>query len=413
MRGKSLILLLLALGCGLVASIGITQVMAKRANDKPVVAEMEKIVVAIKDLPMGDPVNLEWVKLEDWPKDKVPVGAVTKLEDVEKRRPKSRVFSGSPVLDAQLFGRGETDNAVGSHIPPGYRVVSIEATGVTSSGGLIRPGDRVDLLLCVQANKGKNIHETSTRTILQDIKVFAVDGRYRLDSEDIDKVNPAKMVSLLLTPEQSQRVTLATELGTVRLAMRSPEDQLQPKVAPSGPSDLFGEGLGSRRNKESEPSTTAPVAKAAEKPEKSDDLLSFLRSQVDSTPAPTPPTPSRPGYNVRLISGTDVRDVRLEVASEGAASGNAGLGFQVWKPVSPALDSVSEPTAETKKAAGPEATKTPVVSPPKVKMPGALQPKAKKTPAPGAHPGEAQGNARPSEAKGTEPQEPAENTSAS
>ncbi|OFY75199.1 MAG: Flp pilus assembly protein CpaB, partial [Bacteroidetes bacterium RIFOXYA12_FULL_35_11] len=211
MRGKSLFLLLLALGCGLVASVGMTRVMAKRSPDgQSAASETDKIVVAVKDLPMGDPINAEWVKLEDWPKDKVPPGALSRMEDVEKRRPKSRVFSGSPVLEVQLFGKGESDTAVGSHIPPGYRVVSIEAIGVSSSGGLIRPGDRVDLLLCVQACPAKRIYETSTRTILQDIKVFAVDGRFRLDAEDMEKVSPTKMVSLLVNPEQAQRLTLAT-----------------------------------------------------------------------------------------------------------------------------------------------------------------------------------------------------------
>ncbi len=351
MRGKSLILLLLALGCGLVASIGITQVMAKRTTDNQAVAEMEKIVVAVKDLPMGDPINTEWVKLEDWPKDKVPAGALTQLEDVDKRRPKSRVFAGSPVLDVQLFGKGETDNAVGSHIPAGYRVVSIEAAGITSSGGLIRPGDRVDLLLYVQANPSKQIFETAHRHSSRG-QVLAVDGRFRLDSEDIDKVSPAKMVSLLLTPEQSQKVTLAAELGTLRLAMRSPEDQLQPKVTPSSAADLFGGSDGARRNKEAEPSK-AVVTKS---PGKSDDFLAFLRGKPQQAPLPV----LRPCCNMRLITGTDVKDVRLEAMGETASNDGAGPDHQVWKPVSSALNARTEPVAEP--------STTPVNLPPKTSV---------------------------------------------
>lgn len=403
MRGKSLILLLLALGCGLVASVGITQVMAKRTTDNQAVAEMEKIVVAVKDLPMGDPINLEWVKLEDWPKDKVPVGAITQLEDVDKRRPKSRVFSGSPVLDAQLFGKGESDNAVGSHIPPGYRVVSIEAQGITSSGGLIRPGDRVDLLLCVQTNPSKGIHETSTRTILQDIKVFAVDGRFRLDSDEMDKVNPAKMVSLLLTPEQAQRVTLASELGTMRLALRSPTDQVQPKVAPSNPGDLFGTTDGARRGKETDSSAPAPAV--TEKPsEKLDDFLSFLKGQQQPPQQQQAPLPVlRPSFSMRVITGTEVKDVRLESTGEVASNGKGGEGFQVWKPMAPTL---SEHASEAKPESAPEPSKAPVISPPKG-IPGIddlLPPKQKKGTSP---------NASPRETKAPESKAPTESISTS
>lgn len=73
MRAKSLFLLMLALGCGLVASIGITQVMAKRttANQTPAV-DMTTIFVALDDIPTGDPVTPQLIKLEQWPKDKIP-----------------------------------------------------------------------------------------------------------------------------------------------------------------------------------------------------------------------------------------------------------------------------------------------------------------------------------------------------
>jgi len=106
MRTKSIVLLALALGCGVVAAVGITQVMATRDAEGPVPVEMQSIVVAMKDVPMGDPVPPELVCLEEWPKDKIPKGAITKLEDVENRRPKARIFAGSPILESQLLGKG-------------------------------------------------------------------------------------------------------------------------------------------------------------------------------------------------------------------------------------------------------------------------------------------------------------------
>jgi pilus assembly protein CpaB len=320
MRGKSVFLLLLAIGCGLVASIGITQVMSSNHSEQPAPAEMGKIVVAIKDLPMGDPVSAESLKLEDWPKDKVPPGAFTSLDDVVKRRSKTRVFSGSPVLENQFFGKGDTDNAVGSHIPPGYRVLSIEVNGVSSAGGLIRAGDRVDLLLSVRSDPSRGLNETSTRTILQDIKVFAVDGRYRLDADDLDKASAAKNVSLLLTPEQAQRVTLAAELGTLRLSMRGSVDQKQPLVNPARPNELFGGTDGSHRDAERE--STHPAANP-------DDLLkSYQRASQPK------PRDEKKVYTVRVLAGARLSDVQLELADSSPSDGSDSV-TKIWRPRAP------------------------------------------------------------------------------
>jgi len=337
MRGKSLLLLLLALGCGLVASVGITRVMAKRTTDgSPAAAETEKVIVAAQDLPLGDPINLDWVKEEDWPQGKVPVGAITRKEDLEKRRPKTRIFSGTVVLDNQLFGKGESENSVGQHIPPGYRVVPIEVNSVSGAGGMVRPGDRVDLLLSVQNNPGKHIHETSTRTVLQDIKVFAVNDRFRLDGDESDKSIAIKTVSLLVTPEQAQKVTLATELGTIRLALRSPEDQEQPKVSPSSPTDLFGVAEGSKRENESQAGVLLPGAKS----DKVDDFLKFLQGRQPQPAPAVPPQEPKTCFNMRVISGTDIHDVQMELASGSGSPDVAGIGFPLWKSAS----SSSEPS---------------------------------------------------------------------
>ena len=78
MRGKSLVLIIIALGCGLVASIGISQIMDKKPVDSSHQMKMGKIYVAIVDVDINEPLNAEMVKLEEWPQDKIPEGAITK-----------------------------------------------------------------------------------------------------------------------------------------------------------------------------------------------------------------------------------------------------------------------------------------------------------------------------------------------
>jgi pilus assembly protein CpaB len=95
MQSKSLILLVVALACGVVASIGITQVMAHRSASPPTQnLETQPVFVVKDDIPLGTMLSAEALKLEQWPKGKVPEGALSELEDVEGRRPRTKLFAG-------------------------------------------------------------------------------------------------------------------------------------------------------------------------------------------------------------------------------------------------------------------------------------------------------------------------------
>jgi len=102
MRAKSLALLVLALGCGLVASIGITQVMSNK-EDPVAPAEDEQTVFVTKE----DPLTADVLRLENWPVDKVPEGALTRIEDIEGRLTKMPLVAGLPVVESNLFAKGE------------------------------------------------------------------------------------------------------------------------------------------------------------------------------------------------------------------------------------------------------------------------------------------------------------------
>ena len=95
MSPKSLVLLAIALGCGLVASIAISQVIDSN-NKNQVAVETTPIYVAMQNINLGDPVDDSMVSLQEWPKDKVPVGAITTWEDIEDRRPRTAIFQGEP-----------------------------------------------------------------------------------------------------------------------------------------------------------------------------------------------------------------------------------------------------------------------------------------------------------------------------
>src|SRR5688500_11164084 len=142
MRPKSLILLALALGCGLVASIGISQVLD--SSNRPVAVETAPIYVALQNINVGDPLTEAMVSLEEWPKDKVPVGAITTWEELEDRRPRTNIYQGEPILDGKLLTKGQTNDPI-QGVPSGMRLKTVSVDARKSAAGLLSPGDRVDI----------------------------------------------------------------------------------------------------------------------------------------------------------------------------------------------------------------------------------------------------------------------------
>ena len=353
MRAKSLLLLMLALGCGIVASIGITQVMAKRnAGDASSSTEMQAIFVALENVPMGDPLTAQVMKLEEWPKDKIPTGALTKIEDVEGRRPKTIIYQGSPILESQLLGKGADEEGATGLIPKGYRVVSIKVDSVSGGASLIRPGDRVDVLVHLQFNLSKGIQETTTRTILQDIKVFAVDNVFNLESVEGDASISAKTISLLVTPAHAEKLMLATELGQIRLIMRSSQDNERTEVAGAVPHELFGASEASERHNENRFAARPTTGEDANM----DEFMQVLNSQRSGTPSSGDGAVDKDSWRMRIISADQVDDVRLESENAPSSSETSKSGVSFWKTTSsaagPALNAAATAPGGKKPLAG-------------------------------------------------------------
>ena len=303
MRPKSIVLIFLALGCGLVASIGITQVIRRPPQEVVMQEGMTSILVAKIDIPMGELINPTNVKLEPWPKDSTPDGALTKLSDIEGRRLRAEIFAGEAILAKKLLPKGANTSTATEFIPKGYRVVSVEVDK-SDGAGMIMPGDRVDVLLNVRSNASVGISAARTQTILQDIKVFAVDDTFKLGSKEKGNVTiSAKTISLLVTPKQAEKLDMGMELGKVRLVMRGLDDKEVVTSSSVSIADLFGNTESSDREAEekvSEPKTTG--------------LLGFLNKKVNTIVRPSVEEPRT--WNVRVIQGGEMQDVTLKETIE-------------------------------------------------------------------------------------------------
>jgi pilus assembly protein CpaB len=297
MRPKSLLLLALALGCGLVASIGISQVMDR--NSRPQVKlETVPIYVAQHNINLGDPIGATMLSLEEWPKDKVPRGAISKLEDLEGRRPRTAIFEGEPILEGKLLAAGQIADPIRS-IPKGMRLKTIAVDAEKSAAGLLGPGDRVDVQLFVRKDQRTGIETAQSKVILQNIRVFAVDQAVQRSPDGAEERTIAKTVSLMLTPEQASKLSLAEQVGEVSLIPRNPDDDATAEWGEFTIQDLLEGGEKSSREQEQGRDLADDDTDASD----SAGLLSAVRAAVP---------PAVPPFRMEIVEAQDVREMLFD-----------------------------------------------------------------------------------------------------
>jgi pilus assembly protein CpaB len=317
MRSKSIVLLVLALGCGLIASIGISQMMDARNKAAADLGDKQPIFVALVDVAPNEELTAQNIKLEEWPKSITPAGALVKLEDVEGKRCRIKIFAGEPILSSKLLGENEALGAA-KEIPEGMRVVHVKVDPVTGSSNLILPGDRVDVL--VFKAPGNDMNSVIATTVLQDIKVFAVDTHTegeltRTKTDQGGEPMTAKTIALLVTPQQAVVLHAATEIsGSVRLILRNPEDKEQIVTKGASVGDIFG---ADQRWANKRPGDDAQK-------QSKNDIAKFLNlgnaEGPDGPPLPDSKTPETPRRRMIVIYGSELQQV--DFANNGALPTN-------------------------------------------------------------------------------------------
>jgi pilus assembly protein CpaB len=270
MRPKSLLLIAIALGCGLVASIGISQVIEKKgdgSNDGP---KTSQVLVAKLDVTVNEVLTPELVVIEEWPVDKIPEGALSSADDLNGRRARQPLYSGEPILEKKIIsGFGE---AFARKIAKGFRVVSVKVSMNIAVSGLILPGDRVDVMVFLK--KSREIDRTSAKTILSDVTVFAINDRISRDPDGEESAMMAKTVSLLVKPDQAEKLMLAEELGTIRLSLRRTDDDA---IASTAGADVGSLNTGEKASQDRNPKPSGSPGGG---------LLTLLNQQTTNVASP-------------------------------------------------------------------------------------------------------------------------------
>src|SRR6516225_2901330 len=222
---------------------------------KTVNAPTQPVVVAAADLPLGTELKKEDVTIVNFPVGAAPAGAFAKPNDVIGRGVISSMVKSEVVLPAKLASK-EAGAGLPPVIPDGMRAVSVRVNDVIDVAGYVLPGTRVDVL--VTESPTNQPQDSTSKLILSNVQVLTAGTRMEQDQEK-GKPMQVTVVTLLVYPEQSERLALASTEGKIQLALRNPLDQGAPETPGVRPAVLLG--LAAQKA----PVKTAQTAKAATK----------------------------------------------------------------------------------------------------------------------------------------------------
>ncbi len=211
MRAKTLVLLFVALGCGMIAAVAVSKAVMDNGSGKPAEAMVE-IFVAVKDLPHAEKISAENIKLDKWPKSRLPEGAIFDLAKLENKFTKQNIFAGEPILERKV---SDSRESFSTSVPPGYRIFDIAC-----NSGYIKAGDHVDILGTFRP--GGRTSPPESRTVMRHVKVHGINGSSTRDAEE-DESQPVHKVTvfqLLVKESQLEALTLANSLGELQLNLR-------------------------------------------------------------------------------------------------------------------------------------------------------------------------------------------------
>jgi pilus assembly protein CpaB len=220
----------------LVISVLITWFLYRKIKQQYGGGALVKVVIASKPLDTGTPLTADDVTLIDWPSNAPLEGVFHKPEDVTGRIVMYPIALKEPIRDGLLAAPG-AGVGLTAKIPDGMRAVAVVTNEVNNVSGFLFPGSHVDVLVSLRAETGVN-NQAMTTTVLQNIEVLSTGERLQADPQG--KPQNVKVVTLLLTPDDAQKVLLAVNNGTVQFVLRSASDQAQPTTRPVDMRDLQG-----------------------------------------------------------------------------------------------------------------------------------------------------------------------------
>ena len=191
------------------------------------------VVVAADDIQVGARIEEHDVRIANLPPSSLPSNTYDRRSKVLGHGVVVPIAKGEFILPSKLAGE-DAGAGLPSLIPNGMRAVSVRVNEVVSVAGFVTPGTRVDVLLTGTPEGG---NDQQTTTVLQNVRVIA--AGHTLEHSATGEAQNTAVITLLVSPDDAQRLTLASSQGHIQLALRSPLDTKQDDVASSSAKGLY------------------------------------------------------------------------------------------------------------------------------------------------------------------------------
>jgi pilus assembly protein CpaB len=280
-RTRMLVLAVLALGLSVVVTFAVYRVLRKRLGRPD---EFVQMVVAAEKLPLGARLTQETLRTVAWPRTVAVEGSFNSVQDVIGRGVVIPMIANEPVLESKLAPK-EAGAGMTTVIPEGMRAVGVKVNDVVGVSGFVLPGTRVDVIL--SGSTDDSSRADTSKVILENVQVLA--AGQNLEQTADGKPQNVQVITLLVTPEDSQKLALASVDGKIQLALRNPLDFKQTQPIAVNKTTLYNG-----------PAVPAPLVVAR-----------HPKPKVEVAAPAAPPPPQK--VAVELIQGTTAKTLTFEV----------------------------------------------------------------------------------------------------
>ncbi len=218
-RTRPWLMLAVALASGGLAALLALRYLQQQTPLAAAEPKKTRMVVAAKAIPMGSVIAPEHIKTLEWSGGALPLGYIGKPEDAVGRGLLGPMQENEPILEAKLAAKG-AGGGLPVIITEGMRALTMRVNEVSGVSGFVTPNTRVDVLLTMEDKNGTG--EPATRIIMQDVRTLAAGQSITQDKEG--KPQSVPVVTFLLSPEQAETLALASQQGSIQLALRNQLD---------------------------------------------------------------------------------------------------------------------------------------------------------------------------------------------
>src|SRR6185503_3174460 len=226
MQNRLKIALVVAVFFGLIAAYGIYNFLSQQQKEADSLrASNQEIVVAAQDIPPGTTLNDEalkkgLIKTTPWPKTSIPAGAFSSPQQVLGKVNRVKIMANEPILETRLAGEGA---GLTVRLEAGKRALALSVNEIVGVSGFIVPDDRVDVILTTTPLSAGDSTKIS-KIVMQNKRVLSV----AQSTEQKDgKPQLARSITLEVTPEEAEKLSLASQEGSIALALRGLGDDAQ------------------------------------------------------------------------------------------------------------------------------------------------------------------------------------------